>query len=268
MFQQYLNEPMVLDADQASVLTLTLPSDISDFIVLQAMSAPLLELIVVLDSVRPKIAIRFQPLLELTLNSALSPNSQFGETFPRTIGQGIRLYSRMGTAPKFCADELRSGVSLKLDLSHGLSLALQSTSKFELISLEADLRILYEPRVLLMAKAILARQYDYTISSEALAVHMAEIEQVRAELHTFLRGELGQCHERLAQEAVKLEPLLLKKCQWMFRIYTNMHERPNYGRSSNDADNVDKSLRKLECYELLASPELIEMVKRLTEDEA
>ncbi|MCA1896040.1 MAG: hypothetical protein LDL46_03535, partial [Shewanella putrefaciens] len=62
MFLQYLNEPMVLDAEQASVLTLTLPSDISDFIVLQAMSAPLLELIV-LDS-RPKIAIRFQPLLE------------------------------------------------------------------------------------------------------------------------------------------------------------------------------------------------------------
>lgn len=53
----------------------------------------------------------------------------------------------------------------------------------------------------------------------------------------------------------------------MFRIYTHMFERPNYGRASNDVENIDKSLRKLECYELLASPELVEMVKRLTEDE-
>lgn len=265
MFLQYLNEPMVLDAEQASVLTLTLPSDISDFIVLQAMSAPLLELIV-LDS-RPKIAIRFQPLLELTVNPALSPNSQFGKTIPRTVGQGIRMYSRIGIAPKCCTDELRSGVSFQLDSSHGLNFALQTASKFELIPLETDLRALYEPQVLQMAKALLARQYDYTISSEALAVHMAEIEQVRGELHAFLRGDFGICHPSLAQEAAKLEPLLLKKCQWMFRIYTHMFERPNYGRASNDVENIDKSLRKLECYELLASPELIEMVKRLTEDE-
>lgn len=268
MYHQYLNEPMVLDADKASIMTLSLPADISDFIVLQAMSAPLLELIVVADGTQPKIAIRFQPLMGLKLNSVPSEQIQFSNPIHRSFGQGMRLYSRMGTAPKFCAAELRTGVSFKLELNNGLCLALQSASKFELVPLESDLRVLHEPQVLLMAKAILARQYDYGASSEALAVYMTEIEQVRAELQTFLRGELGQYHASLAEEAIRLDPLLQQKRQWMFRTYTHMFERPNYNRASNDAQSIDKSLRKLECFELLATPELIQMVERLMEDEA
>ena len=46
-----------------------------------------------------------------------------------------------------------------------------------------------------------------------------------------------------------------------------MFERPNYNRSANDMDSTDKLLRKLECYDLLAPPELIQMVDRLMEDD-
>lgn len=62
MHHQYLNEPMVLNVAQASSLILTLPSNISDFIVLETMGAPLLELIVVSQTPLPQIAVRFQPV--------------------------------------------------------------------------------------------------------------------------------------------------------------------------------------------------------------
>ena len=39
MYHQFLNEPMVLDIEKASILTLRLPDDVSDFIVSQAINA-------------------------------------------------------------------------------------------------------------------------------------------------------------------------------------------------------------------------------------
>jgi hypothetical protein len=275
MYHQFLNEPMVLDAEKASILTLRLPDDISDFIVLQAICAPLLELIVIADADAPQnIAIRFQPFMGLKAESLPQNTQRFTTPIKRVLGQGFRLYTRIGTAPKFSAAELRQGVALTLDVAidaeagNCLSFALQADSKFELVPLEADLRVFYEPKALMLAKALLARQYDYAASSESLAIYMTEIEQVRLELQAFLRGELGQCHASLADEVLRIDPLLLQKQQWLFRTYTHMFERPSYSRAANDADNTDKLLRKLECYELLAPPELIQMVDRLMEDEA
>ncbi|MDT3337894.1 hypothetical protein Q4Q49_21740 [Shewanella sp. SP1S1-7] len=279
MYHQFLNGPMVLDAEKASILTLRLPDDISDFIVLQAISAPLLEVIVIAEAGTPQnIAIRFQPFMGLKVESLPQSAQAFNTPITRSLGQGFRLYTRMGTAAKFCAAELRRGVSFTLDMTNGLdegnsvidnclTFALQADSKFELVPLEADLRVLHEPKALMVAKALLARQYDYAASSESLAIYMTEIEQVRLELQAFLRGELGQCQASLADEVLRLDPLLLQKQQWLFRTYTHMFERPNYSRAANDADNTDKLLRKLECYELLAPPELIQMVDRLMEDE-
>lgn len=274
MYHQFLNEPMVLDAEKASILTLRLPDDISDFIVLQAISAPLLEVVVIAEAETPQnIAIRFQPFMGLKVESLPQSAQAFNTPITRSLGQGFRLYTRMGTAAKFCAAELRRGVSFTLDVTNRLgaenclTFALQADSKFELVPLEADLRILHEPKALMVAKALLARQYDYAASSESLAIYMTEIEQVRLELQAFLRGELGQCHASLADEVLRLDPLLLQKQQWLFRTYTHMFERPNYNRAANDVDNTDKLLRKLECYELLAPPELIQMVDRLMEDE-
>ncbi|MCS6136242.1 hypothetical protein G3496_15020 [Shewanella baltica] len=275
MYHQFLNEPMVLDAEKASILTLRLPDDISDFIVLQAISAPLLEVVVIAEAGTPQnIAIRFQPFMGLKVESLPQSAQAFNTPITRSLGQGFRLYTRMGTAAKFCAAELRRGVSFTLDVTNRLgaenclTFALQADSKFELVPLEADLRVLHEPKALMVAKALLARQYDYAASSESLAIYMTEIEQVRLELQAFLRGELGQCHASLADEVLRLDPLLLQKQQWLFRTYTHMFERPNYNRAANDVDNTDKLLRKLECYELLAPPELIQMVDRLMEDEA
>uniref|UniRef100_UPI004048A024 hypothetical protein n=1 Tax=Shewanella baltica TaxID=62322 RepID=UPI004048A024 len=274
MYHQFLNEPMVLDAEKASILTLRLPDDISDFIVLQAISAPLLEVVVIAEAGTPQnIAIRFQPFMGLKVESLPQSAQAFNTPITRSLGQGFRLYTRMGTAAKFCAAELRRGVSFTLDMTNRLgaenclTFALQADSKFELVPLEADLRVLHEPKALMIAKALLARQYDYAASSESLAIYMTEIEQVRLELQAFLRGELGQCHASLAVEVLRLDPLLLQKQQWLFRTYTHMFERPNYNRAANDVDNTDKLLRKLECYELLAPPELIQMVDRLMEDE-
>lgn len=267
MHHQYLNEPMVLNVAQASSLILTLPSNISDFIVLETMGAPLLELIVVSQTPLPQIAVRFQPVLELKLNSDSIADSMFSSVISRSLGQGVRLYHRMGTAPKFCAQELRAGISIKVDVNDGVVLSLQAASKFEFVTLESDIRGLHDPKVLMMAKAILAREYDYSATSESLAVYLTEIEQVRLELQAFLRGELGQCHTSLAEEAVRLDPLLQQKRQWLFRTYTHMFERPSFSRAANDGQNIDKALRKLECFELLASPELLQMVERLMEDE-
>lgn len=274
MYHQFLNEPMVLDAEKASILTLRLPDDISDFIVLQAISAPLLEVVVIAEAGTPQnIAIRFQPFMGLKVESLPQSAQAFNKPITRSLGQGFRLYTRMGTAAKFCAAELRRGVSFTLDMTNRLgaenclTFALQADSKFELVPLEADLRVLHEPKALMVAKALLARQYDYAASSESLAIYMTEIEQVRLELQAFLRGELGQCHASLTDEVLRLDPLLLQKQQWLFRTYTHMFERPNYNRAANDVDNTDKLLRKLECYELLAPPELIQMVDRLMEDE-
>ena len=274
MYHQFLNEPMVLDAEKASILTLRLPDDISDFIVLQAISAPLLEVVVIAEAGTPQnIAIRFQPFMGLKVESLPQSAQAFNTPITRSLGQGFRLYTRMGTAAKFCAAELRRGVSFTLDMTNRLgaenclTFALQADSKFELVPLEADLRVLHDPKALMVAKALLARQYDYAASSESLAIYMTEIEQVRLELQAFLRGELGQCHASLTDEVLRLDPLLLQKQQWLFSTYTHMFERPNYNRAANDVDNTDKLLRKLECYELLAPPELIQMVDRLMEDE-
>ena len=274
MYHHFLNEPIVLDAEKTSILTLRLPDDISDFMVLQAISAPLLEVIVIADAcTRQNITIRFQPFMGLKVEPLPHSSQAFNAPLTRSIGQGFRLYTRMGTAAKFCAAELRRGISFSLDMTNCqdtnncLTFALQVDSKFELVPLEADLRVLHEPKALIVAKALLARQYDYAASSESLAIDMAEIEQVRLELQTFLRGDLGHSHTSLADEALKLIPLLLQKQQWLFRTYTHMFERPNYNRSANDMDSADKLLIKLECYELLAPPELIQMVDRLMEDD-
>ncbi|MCU7963291.1 hypothetical protein L5M28_12010 [Shewanella sp. SW32] len=274
MYHQFLNEPMVLDIEKASILTLRLPDDVSDFIVSQAINAPLLEIIVIAEAgIQQNIVIRFQPFMGLKVESLPQSPQAFNTPITRSLGQGFRLYTRMGTAAKFCAAELRRGVSFTLDTTrhlgadNDLTFALQANSKFELVPLEADLRVLHEPKALMVAKALLARHYDYAASSESLAIYMTEIEQVRLELQSFMRGELGQCHASLADEVLRIDPLLLQKQQWLFRTYTHMFERPNHSRAANDVDNTDKLLRKLECYELLASPELILMVDRLMEDE-
>lgn len=224
MYHQFLNEPMVLGVAKASILTLRLPDDVSDFIVSQAINAPLLEIIVIAEAgSQQNIVIRFQPFMGLKVESLPQSPQAFNTPITRSLGQGFRLYTRMGTAAKFCAAELRRGVSFTLDTTRHLgadndligadsylTFALQANSKFELVPLEADLRVLHEPKALMVAKALLARHYDYAASSESLAIYMTEIEQVRLELQAFMRGELGQCHASLADEVLRIDPCYCK----------------------------------------------------------
>ncbi|MCD8549168.1 MAG: hypothetical protein LRY74_01670 [Shewanella xiamenensis] len=136
MHHQYLNEPMILDVAQTSSLIITLPSNMSDFIVLETMGAPLLELIVV-SQTPPQIAVRLQPILGLKLNTTSVADAGLSAPVSRCLGQGVRLYHRMGTAPKFVAQELRAGILIKVDVRESVTFSLQSASKFEFVTLES-----------------------------------------------------------------------------------------------------------------------------------
>ncbi len=268
MYPQYLNETLLLDIKQASTLILSLPESVSEFILSEAMAAPLLELIVVSEGEQSQVVVRFQSLLTLKVEPMVPVNEASSSVFCRKLGQGGRVFQRIGMAPKVCADILRAGFAIVIEPKNGITLSLSAMAKFVFIPLESDISNLHEPQILAIAKGILAREFDYQASSESLAVSLTEIEQIRLELQSFVQGGLGQYHAGLADEAIRLSSLLQQKRQWLFRTYTQKFERPNYHRAANDAHQLENALRKLEYFELLAPAALLKVIERLLEDEA
>ncbi|AZG73653.1 hypothetical protein [Shewanella livingstonensis] len=267
MHHHVFTQPCVSEIVQPTALTLRLPDTVSDLLVLSAMNNPLVEFVVSqVNHTQATLIIRIQPFLTFTFE----PMQRLLETpiQRRCLGQGIKLYPSMGVAPRVCIEQLKKGITINLNTDGDVYFSLSTESRFELVTLENDLRILSEPQALVMAKAILGRKFDYNEPSNMLAVHISELEQVRRELRDYLGGELGKIHPGVSTELLKLDHLLQNKHQWLLRSYHQSLERTNLGRSSNEQlFNNEQLQRKLDFFELLAPKDVSEMVNRLCEDD-
>ncbi|GGB72667.1 hypothetical protein K8B83_14615 [Shewanella inventionis] len=267
MHQHIFTQPIVSEIKQPTLLTLRLSESVSDLLVLSAMTNPIAEFVVSqVNGTNATLIVRHQPFVELIYHHTQQVVSQYDQI--RTLGQGARLYSKMGTAPRVCIEQLRAGVVVDIQADDNVYFSLAPLARFELISLEQDLRILSEPQALVMAKAILGRKFDHSEPSSVLAVHISELEQVRRDLREYLKGESGKIHPGVSTELLKLDHLLQNKHQWLLRTYHQSLERPNFGRSSNEQlCNIEQLQRKLDCFELLAPKDVSDMVKKLSDDE-
>lgn len=271
MFNQFFSQPLVFEVHRSCRLCFRLPPEVSDFVLLQLLSVPLAEVMVSeWDSHRQRgsITVRHQPCLELQNLEYVGSETASAALMARTLGQGLRLYFRMGLSPDRCATGLREGVGVDLSLADGCVFSLQDDRTLDLLSLEQDLRVFQEPRELMMAKALLGRQYDYGARPEMLAIHLTELERIRHDLLNYLKSESGRLHPGLSAESLALDAMLQKKRQWLMRVYSQSMERPSYARAANETSDLERLRRQLECYELLAPPQVTEMVRQLADDES
>ena len=267
MHHHVFTQPSVSEITQPTALTLRLPDSVSDLLVLSTMSNPLVEFVVSqVEHKQTTLILRVQPFLTFAFEH--TPTNIKTPTQPRFVGQGIKLYPSMGVAPRVCIEQLRNGVTINIHADGDVHFSVSAEARFELVTLENDLRILSEPQALVMAKAILGRKFDYDEPSTMLAVHISELEQVRRELRDYLRGESGKIHPGVSTELLKLDHLLQNKHQWLLRTYHQSLERSNLGRSSNEQFfNNEQLQRKLDCFELLAPKDVSEMVNKLCDDD-
>ncbi|GGQ12987.1 hypothetical protein [Shewanella litoralis] len=267
MHQHIFTQPIVSEIKQPTLLTLRLLESVSDLLVLSAMTNPIAEFVVSqVNATQATLIVRHQPFVELVYQHTKQVADKYDQI--RSLGQGTRLYPTLGVAPRVCIDQLRKGITVDIQADEHVYFSLDSLARFELISLEQDLRILSEPHALVMAKAILGRKFDYDEPSSMLAVHISELEQVRRDLREYLKGESGKIHPGVSTELLKLDHLLQNKHQWLLRTYHQSLERPNLGRSSNEQlCNIEQLQRKLDCFELLAPKDVSDMVNKLSDDE-
>ncbi|QDE30973.1 MULTISPECIES: hypothetical protein [Shewanella] len=267
MHHHVYTQPCVIEITQPTALTLCLPDSVSDLLVLSSMGNPLVEFVVSqVNHTQATLIIRFQPFL----TSIFEHSQSFVDTRKqqRCIGQAIKLYPSMGIAPRVCIEQLRKGLTINIHADENVYFNLPADARFELVTLENDLRLLSEPQALVMAKAILGRKFDYDEPSNMLAVHISELEQVRRDLRDYLSGESGKIHPGVSTELLKLDHLLQNKHQWLLHTYHQSLERPNLGRPSNEQlYNIEQLQRKLDCFELLAPKDLSDMVNQLCDDD-
>jgi hypothetical protein len=270
MFNQFLSQPLVFEVRRPCRLRFRLPPQVSDFVLLQLLGVPLAEVVVSeWDSGKEQavITVRHQPFLELHWFEDTQSEMVSATTLSRTLGQGLRLYFPMGIAPERCASSLREGVELNISLNGACGFSLQAGATLDLLSLERDLRVFQEPRELMMAKALLGRQYDYGARPEMLAIHLTELERIRHDLLNYLKSESGRLHPGLSAESLELDAMLQKKRQWLMRVYSQSMERPSYARAANETSDLERLRRQIECYELLAPPKVTDMVRQLADEE-
>lgn len=267
MHHHVYTQPCVIEIIQQTELTLHLPDCVSDLLVLSSMSNPLVEFVVSqVNGTEATLIVRFQPFVTSAFEHSQPLSNMLNQQ--RHKGQAIKLYPSMGIAPRVCIEQLRKGLSINIHADESVYFSLPADSRFELVTLENDLRILSEPQALVMAKAILGRKFDYDEPSNMLAVQISELEQVRRDLRDYLSGESGKIHPGVSTELLKLDHLLQNKHQWLLRTYHQSLERPNFGRPSNEQlHNIEQLQRKLDCFELLAPKELSDMVNKLCEDD-
>jgi hypothetical protein len=267
MHHHILTQPCVSEINQPTALSLRLSERVSDLLVLSTMSNPLVEFVISqVNHTQATLIIRFQPFLNCSFEHM--PPLAKKPTQRRSVGQGIKLYPSMGVAPRVCIEQLRKGLTIDIHADENVYFSLAAEVRFDLVTLENDLRILTEPQALVMAKAILGRKFEYGEPSSMLAVHISELEQVRRDLRDYLRGESGKIHPGVSTELLKLDHLLQNKHQWLLRTYHQSLERPNLGRPSNEQlFNIEQLQHKLDCFELLAPKDVSDMVNKLCDDD-
>lgn len=300
MFNQYFRLPELISIDPerpSSRFLLNLTHDVSDFVLMQVMRAPLMELVVTQTGTDAEFLLRLQ--VGFSLLPYQEPNDQVpnndeqcqsvmaddkgqtaisdhmnsadaSELLLRGQGQGLRVYANSSRTPARLLERLRTGLLITLAVEQRdsglLGVRLDGKGEFNLVALEADLHLCEEPSVLKNAKYVLAREPEYGESSAALALLITELEQARLELVAYLSGV--ECHPGVAAEAMRIEPMLSQRRQWLLRQYAQSQERPKIGSSANDyGQNIDKLKRLLECYELLSTPEVNAMVLAIAEED-
>ena len=271
MLNQFLSQPIVLRVEEALSCTLTLSPQCSDFTVLEALSTPFAELVVTECAQQASsLILRLPPFIhfEASPHPLANPCHEVC-ALDRTLGQGFRLYPHMSSSPKYFIELLRSGVTLNIFVrNHKLCVTLMLLSQFELVPLESDLRLFLGPKVMLKAKALVARSYDYSKGPEMLALHRGEIELVRTELKQYIENYKGS-HSGLFAEVERLQLQLREKSQWLQRLYNQAIERNSLSVSANvdlEAMDSDKLTRSLEYYRLLAPAGVSDLVTKLMEE--
>ncbi|WP_144208768.1 hypothetical protein [Shewanella donghaensis] len=279
MYNHLLSQPIKYEVNQQQTLYINLPDGVSDFAILPALSQPIAEFVVnelIFDQSNKLIKAYFiltcQPLFVVSVvdkRDKQEPNPSLSldpRQLKRSLGQGFRLYTRTGLAPKFSAAMLRQGVSLDFLFDDNFSIVL-SEQVCEAIQLENDFRLNQEPKELMMAKAILARNFDYQDSPAIIAINISEIELVRADISSYLSEDINKVHAVIAAQLLKLDNLLNHKQQWLLRTYSQSQQRTNYASAANElTKDVEDLQRKLECFSLLAPADVSLMVDKLTED--
>lgn len=265
MLSHYFTQPITIEINDVSQLTFQLRENISDFVLLQLINAPMAE-IIVSDAAANGVSliVRHQPFLTV-IAEPISANPGT-VCLARTLGQGFRLYTRIGTSPSLSASILRKGISLCVRTGVQCLFALDGITNLDLTALERDTRIASEPKVILLAKSLLAREYDYMERTEMLAIHIAELEHVRADLREYLSSDVAGVHSVLTAEVIGLDAQMQKKRQWLMRAYSQSIERPSFARAANEETDLEQLQRLLDCYELLAPPSVSEMVKKLADE--
>ena len=269
MYKHTLTQPIIKDVIRSERFSLSLSKDISDLLVLSAVSNSLFELIVAdINGPEAHLLLRCQPFINVDFHSEVSTDVVSTHSLSRTVGQGVRCYSLLSTEPRLIIESLREGISLVVNVDQHVEFALGDKTKFELVSLENDLRVLHEHNVLVTARRILSTKINFEDSIDILTIQISEIEQVRRDIRHYINGDKDDIHSGIASELLKIDVLLQNKSQWLLRTYNQKLERPSWARASNEQlTSIEQLQRKLDCYELLAPKEVSDMVVRLSEDD-
>ncbi|MCG9746132.1 hypothetical protein [Shewanella sp. Isolate8] len=272
MFEPLLTQPQFIELTQRCQLHLRLRESVSDFSLLQTMGGHLLECVVTQASSDNGLILRLHPYLICELAPIEVPTidaeGSQTEVLHRSHGQGGRLFSALGISPVMCAERLRKGLVIDLEVQGStVSFTPQFDQKWLLVTLERDLRLFGGPLELRRAKAVLARAEDLSQNAEALLLEIGEIELVRQELAHFANhGDVKQ-HGLILSEVTKVDEQLLRKKQLLSHHYYQKVQRPNWQHAANQHEDLEALQRKLESYQLLAPPELNLMVEQMFLDD-
>ncbi|MFT5790156.1 MAG: hypothetical protein ACI8SJ_002285 [Shewanella sp.] len=266
MFEPLLIQPQIIEIKHQSKLKLVLSKQFGNFSVLQLQSGPIAEVVVVsVSATQMSLMVRLHPYLSLEIIEA-DENVGSKMLLNRSVGQGWRLFSTLGVSPKLCAEQLREGVSVAVSIDNRGQFDIVEPVKWELVPLEADFRLGHITREILLAKYIIARSMDIEPNAESLLVEISELESIRYDLKRF--AEQGFLKQGIAghDDVSQLDAQLVRKRQLLTRLYSQLTERPNLNRAANVDVDQEMLIRKLESYQLLAPPQLNEIVEQLMAD--
>ncbi|MBR9727779.1 hypothetical protein ACFOD0_02465 [Shewanella intestini] len=268
--------PKLFELHNHCKLVISIAPQLDDLAMLAQIGNPFLELIVNdISCGQAKLLIKQAPIVDVELvsheanrASMLKQNGDDSDNIiTRTLGQGFRLYAKLGSDPRNQISALKQGITLSIVVNETLELSNNSDAKFQWIALEHDFRQQKDIDVLTKAHAIIARGFAAEQTSNALALQITELEQVRREINTLLKQQQGCAYQNLYEEMDKLDHLLHNKRQWLFRVYQQSLERNNLQHSANQHPvDIEALQHKLDCYALLSPKSVVDMVENLSEE--
>ena len=259
MFEPLLIQPQIIEISHHSKLVFSLSKQFGDFSALQLQSGPIVEVVVVaVSAAKASLMVRIHPYLSLSV-CELDGAVEARDCLTRSVGQGWRLFSALGTSPKLCAAQLGAGLTVAVNFSDMCRFNIVEAVKWNLVALEADFRIGHIAKEILLAKHIIARSVDVEHNAESLLVEISELESVRFELTRASK-------EGYQQEFSKLDAELVRKRQLLTRQYSQLSERPSLSQPANQSIEQEQLIRQLAYYQLLAPIELNEIVEQLMAD--